>query len=104
MSSTPTLAQSTIGKKAVMAVTGLALFGFLIAHLAGNLQMFLGPEAGAAAMHDYAVALRKMPVLLWGTRLVLLAALAGHVWAAVALMNKNADARPSATRSRDTIR
>ena len=35
--------ESTIGKKAVMAVTGLVLFGFLVAHMLGNLQIFLGP-------------------------------------------------------------
>ena len=34
--------ESTIGKKAIMAVTGLVLFGFLIAHMLGNLQIFLG--------------------------------------------------------------
>src|SRR5438046_2594352 len=42
--------ESTIGKKAIMAVTGLILFGFLIAHMLGNLQIFLGP----AIMNHYA--------------------------------------------------
>ena len=39
-----TFYSSTVGKKVVMAVTGIILFGFLLAHMAGNLQFFLGPE------------------------------------------------------------
>ena len=39
-----TLFDTTIGKKAVMAVTGLILFGFVIGHMLGNLQVYLGPE------------------------------------------------------------
>ena len=45
---------SSIGKKVVMAVTGLALFGFVIAHMLGNLQVYLGPEA----LNEYARTLR----------------------------------------------
>ncbi len=41
---------SSIGKKVVMAVTGLVLFGFVIGHMVGNLQIYLGPEA----INDYA--------------------------------------------------
>ena len=46
---------SSIGKKVVMAVTGLVLFGFVIVHMLGNLQVYLGPEA----LNDYAEALRQ---------------------------------------------
>ena len=49
--------ESTIGKKAIMAVTGLMLFGFLIAHMLGNLQIFLG----SAVMNHYAETLHGNP-------------------------------------------
>ena len=45
---------STIGRKVIMALTGAILFGFVLAHMLGNLQVYLGPEA----MNNYAVFLR----------------------------------------------
>ena len=60
--------RTTIGKKVVMAVTGLILFGFLIGHMAGNLQFFLGREA----LNAYAENLHELPGLLWTARIVLL--------------------------------
>lgn len=81
---------TTVGKKAVMAVTGVIGFAFLLSHLAGNLQMFAGREQ----MDHYAVALRAIPAVLWGARLVLLASVILHITAAVQLtLLKNA-ARP----------
>ena len=56
------------GKKAVMAISGAALFGFVIVHMLGNLQMFLGREA----FNRYAELLRVEPALLWAARLILL--------------------------------
>jgi succinate dehydrogenase / fumarate reductase cytochrome b subunit len=70
-----------IGKKAIMAVSGLALFGFVCGHLLGNLQVFLGPEV----LNSYGELLRANPALLWGTRVVVLVAVVLHVWAAVQL-------------------
>jgi succinate dehydrogenase / fumarate reductase cytochrome b subunit len=81
---------SSIGKKVVMAVTGLALFGFVIAHMLGNLQVYAGPEA----LNAYAEALRKYPPLLWAARIGLLLAAALHVWAAWSLTWMNRAARP----------
>src|SRR5262245_31653556 len=60
--------ESTLGKKAVMAVTGLILFGFLVVHMLGNLQIFLGREV----MNHYAETLHANPALLWTARTVLL--------------------------------
>ena len=64
-----------VGKKVVMAVTGVVLVGFVIAHMAGNLKIFLGAEA----IDSYALFLRTMgeplvpyETLLWIARLVLL--------------------------------
>ena len=81
---------STIGKKAVMAVTGVVLFGFLIAHMIGNLQVFLGREV----MNNYAEALHGNPGLLWGVRFVLLISVLLHAWAAIQLTAVKAAARP----------
>ena len=92
MSQTLRLYDTSIGKKAVMAVSGVALVGFLIAHIAGNLQVFLGPEV----MNEYAAGLRRLGPLLWVMRIGLLVAVAAHIWSAIALVSKNADARPVA--------
>jgi succinate dehydrogenase / fumarate reductase cytochrome b subunit len=82
--------RSTIGKKIVMAVTGIILFGFLVGHMAGNLQVFLGAEV----FDHYAASIKAMPPLLWGVRLVLLVSLVLHVWAALSLAARNRQSRP----------
>lgn len=81
-----------IGKKAIMAVSGLILFGFVIGHLLGNLQVFLGPEV----LNAYGEFLRANPGLLWGTRFVVLGAVLAHIWAAVSLTSARRAARPVA--------
>jgi succinate dehydrogenase cytochrome b subunit len=81
---------STIGKKAVMAVSGLILFGFLIAHMLGNLQFFLGREV----MNHYAETLHGNPELLWTVRIVLLASVVLHIWSSIALAVIKKQARP----------
>ena len=55
-----TLQQTHIGKKAIMAASGLAIIGFVIAHLVGNLQVFLGPDV----LNNYAAGLRRLGPLL----------------------------------------
>jgi succinate dehydrogenase / fumarate reductase, cytochrome b subunit len=82
--------QSAIGKKALMAVTGLVLFAYVLAHMLGNLQVF----AGAAALDRYAALLHLSPQLLWTVRLILLAALLVHVVAGVQLAWAARLARP----------
>ncbi len=52
---------STNGKKAVMAVTGVILFGFVVGHMVGNLQVYEGPEV----FNNYARVLRLFPIALW---------------------------------------
>jgi len=79
-----------IGKKVVMAVTGVILFGFVLGHMAGNLQFFLGPEKFDA----YAELLRQTPVLLWGVRIVLLVSVILHITASIQLAALNQKARP----------
>lgn len=81
---------SSIGKKAVMAVTGLIMVGFLIAHMLGNLQMFAGP----LKINEYAAALRRLGPLLWIARAGLVVALVLHVIAAYQLTRRKQTARP----------
>lgn len=82
--------KTTIGAKALMAVTGLILFGFVVGHLLGNLQFF----AGAEKINAYAQFLKSTPALLWGTRVVLALALIVHVTAALKLRARSSAARP----------
>jgi succinate dehydrogenase / fumarate reductase cytochrome b subunit len=82
--------ESTIGKKAIMAVTGLLLAGFLVAHMLGNLQIFLGP----AIMNHYAETLHGNPPLLWTVRTVLLVSVILHIWASIQLSFIKRQARP----------
>jgi len=95
--------RSAIGKKWVMAITGLALMGFVIAHLIGNLKLFLSKEE----INLYGEALRNMPghllprtFLLWTLRAGLIAAFAFHIHAAYGLTVLNRRARPDRYRSK----
>ncbi|MFO0947669.1 MAG: succinate dehydrogenase cytochrome b subunit [Planctomycetota bacterium] len=83
--------KSSIGCKSVMAVTGLLLSGFVLAHMLGNLQVFLGPEA----YNTYAHKMQSLGPLLWVGRLGLLAILVSHVGAAMSLARENPQARPT---------
>jgi succinate dehydrogenase / fumarate reductase, cytochrome b subunit len=97
MAAALTLYRSSIGKKAVMALTGLIGIGFVVLHMIGNLKVFLG----AQAFNDYAAFLRTFgePVLpystvLWIIRLVLLGAVVLHVTAAYQLTRMDWAGRP----------
>ncbi len=81
---------SSLGKKYVMALTGVALFLFVIGHLVGNLQVFGPPEA----INTYAHFLQSKPGLVWGARLGLLATVGLHIAAALTLAAANKAARP----------
>jgi succinate dehydrogenase cytochrome b subunit len=81
---------ATVGKKAVMAVSGAVLLVFVVGHLAGNLQIFLGADK----LNNYAALLRRMPELLWLARAGLLIALVAHVVASLQLVLVNRRARP----------
>jgi succinate dehydrogenase cytochrome b subunit len=88
-----------VGKKTVMAVTGMILFGFVLAHMAGNLQVFLGREKFDA----YGRLLRVEPALLWFARLVLLISVILHIVASIQLTALNQKARPAAYRKKTAI-
>lgn len=82
--------RSSLGKKYVMAVTGFALLVFVVGHMVGNLQVFLGPNA----INTYGHFLQSTPELLWSARLGLLAMIGLHLWAAITLWLENKAARP----------
>lgn len=99
--------RSGIGKKAVMAVTGLILFGWIFLHMVGNLKLYMG----AVHLNEYAHFLRAMgsPAvpesgMLWISRLVLLVAVILHIHAAYALTRINYAARPVGYRQRDYVK
>jgi succinate dehydrogenase / fumarate reductase cytochrome b subunit len=73
-----------------MAVTGFVMVLFVIGHLVGNLQIFLGPEA----LNRYGHFLQSNPELIWPARLLLLLMVGLHIWAAVAISRENRAARP----------
>jgi len=81
---------SSLGKKYLMAVSGCVLFLFVVAHLLGNLQVFLGPEA----INRYGSFLQSNVELLWPARIVLLLMLGLHVWSATKVSLENKAARP----------
>ncbi len=85
------LFHSSIGKKFLMAFTGLVLFGFVTGHLLGNLQIFLPPEK----INAYGHMLESLGAALWLIRLFLLACLVVHVWVAIQLTLENRAARPA---------
>lgn len=94
--------RSTLGKKAVMAVTGIVLFGFVLMHMVGNLKLYMGSDdQGVPKINVYAEGLREIgaPILghgqaLWIARLGLLAAVGLHILSAYQLTMINRRARP----------
>jgi succinate dehydrogenase / fumarate reductase cytochrome b subunit len=83
---------SSVGGKFFVALTGLALVGFLVAHLGGNLLVYAGPEA----LNAYAKGLRDLGPLLWVARIGLLVVAVTHVYIAVRLNLRSREARPVA--------
>lgn len=79
----------TVGKKMVMAVTGLIWILYLIAHLAGNLLVF----AGASEINGYSKFLHEHSVALWIVRVILIVALVLHIAAAYQLARRSRSAR-----------
>jgi succinate dehydrogenase / fumarate reductase, cytochrome b subunit len=94
------LLNSSIGKKYLMALTGLIWAGFVLGHMVGNLQIFLHPYW----INSYAYKLQHIPYGgLWVIRLGLLAALVVHVVLAVRLTAENRAARPESYREERTV-
>ena len=84
------LFKSSLGKKYIMAISGAALFLFVVGHLLGNLQIFLGADA----INRYGHFLQTNKEILWPARVGLLFMVGLHLWSAVKLSAENKAARP----------
>jgi succinate dehydrogenase / fumarate reductase cytochrome b subunit len=82
--------QSSIGTKILMSLTGLAMVGFLLGHLTGNLLIFLGPDA----INEYTEKLHSLPAVVWGTRIFMLGCIVVHIFTAkkLTMLNMKASA------------
>ncbi len=92
--------RSSIGKKIIVALTGLILIGFIIGHLLGNLQIFLGAEY----INSYAEKLRSLGVLLWVIRAFLLVTVLLHIYFTISLALENRRARPDAYKKKRHVK
>jgi len=93
------LYQTAVGKKYVMAITGIGLLGFVVSHMIGNLHLYEGPTQ----VHEYAEALRDLgghlvprTLILWIMRVGLIAAFALHIHSAYSLREMNRRSNPDA--------
>lgn len=89
---------STVGKKIVMALTGLTMAGFLVVHMTANLLAYAGPDS----INSYSRFLHATPELLWPARLVLLLSVVLHATSAYQLSRAGAAARPVGYTTRQT--
>jgi succinate dehydrogenase / fumarate reductase cytochrome b subunit len=89
MNNLMSMLKSSIGLKFVMAITGLGLLGFVIAHAAGNCLIFLGADA----INNYGRGLRNMPFVVWPARAVLLGMFLAHIWAVLKIRRINLSSR-----------
>lgn len=108
------LYQTAVGKKWVMAITGIILLGFVISHMVGNLKLYLGvvehngmleydADAYGEALRDLLVPLMPRTVVLWLIRLVLIGAFALHIHAMYSLWRMNAVANKVYSSKRDWL-
>jgi succinate dehydrogenase / fumarate reductase, cytochrome b subunit len=97
--------RSSIGKKWIVAVTGGLMLLFVIAHLLGNLQLFLGPGDAETPAHinTYAKFLKGIAELLWIARIVLIIAVLAHVIATIKLSIENRAAKGGGARYKNRV-
>ena len=91
---------SSVGRKMIVAVTGVILILFVIGHLLGNLQIFLGPEW----INAYSQHLRDLGPLLWLIRILLLITVVLHIYFTILLAIENRRARPEKYRDRSYVK
>jgi succinate dehydrogenase / fumarate reductase cytochrome b subunit len=84
--------RSSIGKKIIVASTGIILIVFVIGHLLGNLQIFIGPDW----INGYSEHLRELGPILWLIRIFLLVTVITHIYVTIQLAIENRRARPNA--------
>src|SRR2546421_12530238 len=92
--------RSSVGKKMIVALTGVVLIAFVIGYLLGNLQIFLGPDW----VNGYAEHLRELGPLLWVIRAFLLVNVLLHIYFTISLAIENRRARPVGYKKKDHIK
>ena len=92
--------RSSIGKKFVVALTGVVLIGFIIGHLLGNLQIFIGPDW----INGYAEHLRELGPFLWVIRAFLLVTVILHIYFTILLAIENRRARPKGYVKKENVK
>lgn len=93
------ITSSSVGKKILMAVTGFISFGYVVGHMLGNLQIFIGQDQ----INLYAEALHSLGTLLWVVRLFLLLFFVTHIWLGIQLKLENWTARPESYKYNNTV-
>jgi succinate dehydrogenase / fumarate reductase cytochrome b subunit len=94
------LLSDSIGRKAVMAVTGLLMVLFVVGHLLGNLTIFAGPNG----LNTYAEKLHAIPAMVWGTRIVMAIAVLLHVFLSIQITMENSAAKPEKYARKNLLR
>ncbi|MFL6530931.1 MAG: succinate dehydrogenase cytochrome b subunit [Chthoniobacterales bacterium] len=92
--------RSSVGRKIIVAVTGLILLGFIIGHLLGNLQIFLGPDW----INSYAEHLQALGPILWVIRSFLFITVVLHIYYTIVLTIDNRRARPVSYVEKDHVK
>ncbi|MBW2734912.1 MAG: succinate dehydrogenase cytochrome b subunit [Deltaproteobacteria bacterium] len=90
---------TSVGKKVLMAVTGLFMFLFVVVHLLGNLQIYAGPQA----INNYAKFLHSLGNALWGARIVMLVCIAVHIYYGLTLWLQSRSAGRGGSRYHKTV-
>ena len=91
---------SSIGKKMIVALTGIVLILFVVGHLLGNLQIFLGPDW----INGYSEHLRELGPLLWAIRIFLLVTVIVHIYVTIRLAIENKRARPTQYKDKENVK
>ncbi|RJQ47053.1 MAG: succinate dehydrogenase/fumarate reductase cytochrome b subunit [Nitrospiraceae bacterium] len=94
------LFKNTVGRKIVMAVTGLLMFGFIIGHLLGNTTIFTGPDG----INAYAEKLRNLGPLIWIMRVIMLVMVSLHVFFGVQITLEDNAAKPGSYAMKRNLR
>src|ERR1700726_4727700 len=94
------LCHSSVGRKMIVAITGVILILFVVGHLLGNLQIFLGPEW----INGYSQHLRDLGPLLWLVRIILLVTVIVHIDVTIRLAIDNRRARPEAYVEKENVK
>lgn len=92
--------RSSIGKKFIVAITGAVLIAFIVGHLLGNLQIFLGPDW----INSYAEHLRELGPFLWVIRALLLLTVLLHIFFTISLALENRGARPVRYKKKEHVK